>query len=332
MSTAQKERGNTTPSDINTNTDTTLPDTNTTPELSDPAKANHENPKQETTVEYTSTQNNDQKLNQTKGTNEEVPAEATTIKILANLVYVCEKIKGKWTPVRLDDNIIIKEKIGQFKNERVALCFLKNDHFEPVNETSDIVFMNPQPVTITGEQLTEIDKYKPVDPDIPPANLKGKKKYDFWVNQLKKGFQGITKFNITLQANDFDDLINRELTSSLMNFYLKLLDEKYPDNKFYIFNTFFFTALARDHKYADLSAVNSWTLSKEKEINIFEVVQIFVPIHRDEKFHWVLAVINLKEKRFEYCDSAQYEDNFFFFGCSPCTSILYGAQTKTINY
>jgi len=69
--------------------------------------------------------------------------------------------------------------------------------------------------------LAEIDKYT-YGLDIPPANLKGKKKYEYWVSQLKKekGFQ-IIRNNITLKVSDLDDLVHRELTSTIINFYLK---------------------------------------------------------------------------------------------------------------
>jgi len=117
--------------------------------------------------------------------------------------------------------------------------------------------------------------------------------------------------NITLKINDLDDLVHRELTSSIINFYLKLLEGKIKDKKYYIFNTFFFTELIKDSKNIELAAVNSWSQSKGQEFNPFEFDKIFVPIHRKERHHWVLAIINLKEKRFEYCDSANYQDNFF---------------------
>lgn len=39
---------------------------------------------------------------------------------------------------------------------------------------------------------------------------------------------------------------------------------------------------------------------------ISTLVQILVPIHQD--IHWCLAVINIREKRFEYLDSLKGQD------------------------
>jgi len=200
------------------------------------------------------------------------------------------------------------------KKKIIALCYLKIDHFEPVNENSDTNFtiLSPQFIDISSDLLAANKKYIPPiqDLDIEPANLKGKKKYEYWVSKLKRGVQ-IMRNNITLKINDLDDLVHRELTSSIINFYLKLLEDKIKDKKYYIFNTFFFTELIKDSKNIELAAVNSWAQYKGQELNLFEYDRIFVPIHRKEKFNWVLAIINLKEKRFEYCDSANYQDNFF---------------------
>jgi len=199
------------------------------------------------------------------------------------------------------------------KKKIIALCYFKNDHFEPVHENSDINInsMSPQFSDVSSDLLDKNDKYKPIqDLEVEPKNLKGKKKYEYWISHLKRGVQ-IMRNNITLTISDLDDLVHRELTSSIINFYLKLLEEKIKDKKYYIFNTFFFTELIKDSKKIDLAGVNLWAQSKGQELNPFEFDKIFVPIHRKEKFHWVLAVINLKEKRFEYCDSAQHQDNFF---------------------
>ena len=40
--------------------------------------------------------------------------------------------------------------------------------------------------------------------------------------------------------------------------------------------------------------------------NVLTVVQILVPIHQD--IHWCLAVINIRDKRFEYLDSLKGQD------------------------
>jgi len=71
----------------------------------------------------------------------------------------------------------------------------------------------------------------------------------------------------------------------------------------YFFNTFFYFKLCvqpqkmQPKKHYSYENVQRWT----KKVNLSAFDLIFIPIHLGN--HWVLAIVNLKEKRFEYYDS-----------------------------
>jgi len=87
------------------------------------------------------------------------------------------------------------------------------------------------------------------------------------------------------------------LNDEVINFYLTLLSEHCKRNepaivKCHVFNTFFYPKLLQGY-----DKVSRWT----RKVDIFSMEKIIVPIHL--KIHWCLAVINVKETRFEYYDS-----------------------------
>ena len=105
-----------------------------------------------------------------------------------------------------------------------------------------------------------------------------------------------TKFNINMTRGKLLCLNKfKWLNDEVINFYMNLLGERKTKLKCHFFNTFFYTKFEKN-KY-DYESVSRWT----KNIDLFEKDKIFVPIHLGT--HWVLAVINLKDKRFEYYDS-----------------------------
>lgn len=91
------------------------------------------------------------------------------------------------------------------------------------------------------------------------------------------------------------------LNDEVINFYLNMVKdrndknpEKYP--KIYIFNTFFYAKLTERHSY-NYGNVRRWT----RKIDLLEYDKIIIPIHLS--VHWTLAVINIRDERFEYYDS-----------------------------
>ncbi|KAJ0244372.1 Ubiquitin-like-specific protease 1A [Hirschfeldia incana] len=96
------------------------------------------------------------------------------------------------------------------------------------------------------------------------------------------------------------------LNDEVINLYLVLLKEREArePNKFikcHFFNTFFFTKLVHSGTGYNYSAVRRWTLMKKLGYHLIDCDKIFIPIHMN--IHWTLAVINIKERKFQYLDS-----------------------------
>ncbi|KAL5158131.1 Ubiquitin-like-specific protease ESD4 [Glycine soja] len=58
----------------------------------------------------------------------------------------------------------------------------------------------------------------------------------------------------------------------------------------------------------DFKSVRRWTSQRNLGYSLLECDKIFVPIHQE--IHWCLAVINKKDKKFQYLDSMKGEDSF----------------------
>ncbi|XP_020254854.1 ubiquitin-like-specific protease ESD4 isoform X1 [Asparagus officinalis] len=96
------------------------------------------------------------------------------------------------------------------------------------------------------------------------------------------------------------------LNDDVINLYLELLKEREkrePRNylKCHFFNTFFYKRLISGGKAYDFKAVKRWTTQRKIGYGLIECDKIFVPIHKSK--HWVLAIINIKEQKFQYLDS-----------------------------
>ncbi|CAJ1941004.1 unnamed protein product [Sphenostylis stenocarpa] len=57
----------------------------------------------------------------------------------------------------------------------------------------------------------------------------------------------------------------------------------------------------------DFKSVRRWTSQKKLGYGLHECDKIFIPIHKE--IHWCLAVINKKDKKFQYLDSLRGTDN-----------------------
>lgn len=115
------------------------------------------------------------------------------------------------------------------------------------------------------------------------------------------------KSNIEISGKMFRCLKPREwLNDEVINLYLELLKERErrePQKflKCHFFNTFFYKKLISGKNGYDYKSVRRWTTQKKLGYGLHECDKIFVPIH--QQYHWCLAVINKKEKKFQYLDS-----------------------------
>ncbi|KAL9237697.1 hypothetical protein vseg_012217 [Gypsophila vaccaria] len=96
------------------------------------------------------------------------------------------------------------------------------------------------------------------------------------------------------------------LNDEVINVYLELLKERErrEPNKYltcHFFNTFFYKKLIGGRNGYDYKAVKRWTSLRKLGYKLSDCDKIFVPIHKE--VHWCLAVINNKDKTFQYLDS-----------------------------
>ncbi|EEB07135.1 SUMO deconjugating enzyme Ulp1 [Schizosaccharomyces japonicus yFS275] len=110
----------------------------------------------------------------------------------------------------------------------------------------------------------------------------------------------VSKFNIPITIKDIQTLKDKNwLNDEVINFYVQLVaerskhDSKLP--KVHAFNTFFYPTLQK-RGYA---GVRRW--ARKAKVVIKDMDFVLIPVHLG--IHWCMAVINKKDKRFEYWDS-----------------------------
>ncbi|KAF0922309.1 hypothetical protein E2562_031801 [Oryza meyeriana var. granulata] len=96
------------------------------------------------------------------------------------------------------------------------------------------------------------------------------------------------------------------LNDEVINLYLELLKERAEREpkrflKCHFFNSFFYKKLACGKTGYDYQSVRRWTALNRLGYGLVECEKIFVPVHRNK--HWCLAIINIKDRTFQYLDS-----------------------------
>ncbi|XP_019463572.1 PREDICTED: ubiquitin-like-specific protease ESD4 isoform X1 [Lupinus angustifolius] len=120
------------------------------------------------------------------------------------------------------------------------------------------------------------------------------------------------KSNIEISVDKFRCLMpGAWLNDEVINLYLELLKERErrESQKFlkcHFFNTFFYKKLISGTNGYDFKSVRRWTSQKKLGYGLHECDKIFIPIHK--QVHWCLAVINNKDKKFQYLDSLKGVD------------------------
>ncbi|XP_010524538.1 PREDICTED: ubiquitin-like-specific protease ESD4 isoform X2 [Tarenaya hassleriana] len=95
------------------------------------------------------------------------------------------------------------------------------------------------------------------------------------------------------------------LNDEVINVYLELLKERETREprkflKCHFFSTFFYKKLVSNAGY-NYKAVRRWTTQRKLGYCLIDCDKIFVPIHRG--VHWTLAIINNRDRKFQYLDS-----------------------------
>ena len=119
--------------------------------------------------------------------------------------------------------------------------------------------------------------------------------YDFTITQ---------KFNIAITGKDIQTLADGAwLNDEVINFYVSLIAERSKNScdlpKVHSFSSFFYTQLSKK----GYDGVRRW--AKRAKVEIAKMDYVLIPVNISNT-HWVLSVINLKKKRFEYYDSLGY--------------------------
>jgi len=99
------------------------------------------------------------------------------------------------------------------------------------------------------------------------------------------------------------------LNDEVANFAIGLLARRELQNmpegetqpKAHFFSTFFINKLYKQTGRYDYSNVRRWTLPKKLKYDVLRCEKIYVPVHQE--VHWVLAVIDVREKTISYYDS-----------------------------
>jgi len=103
--------------------------------------------------------------------------------------------------------------------------------------------------------------------------------------------------DIELTVSDVQRLSGYEwLNDEVINFYLSMLKERSTNSttKCLFYNSFFYTLYQKGY-----ARVRRW--STKANVDIFEMDKVIFPVHLGN--HWCTAVINLRDKKFEYYDS-----------------------------
>ncbi|MED6106487.1 hypothetical protein PIB30_005117 [Stylosanthes scabra] len=120
------------------------------------------------------------------------------------------------------------------------------------------------------------------------------------------------KSNIEISGETFQCLRpGGWLNDQVIDLYLVLLKERErrkANNSLHchFFSTFFYTKLISGKNGYDFNSIRRWTSQKKLGYSPHECDKLFVPIH--QHCHWCLAVINQKEKKFQYLDSLRGRD------------------------
>jgi sentrin-specific protease 1 len=111
----------------------------------------------------------------------------------------------------------------------------------------------------------------------------------------------VNAFGFKLLRKDLRTLAGSAwLNDEVINMYMELLRERASLAGFprcHFFNTFFYHKLSGGGQGYNYNNVKRWT----RKVDIFEFDKLIIPIHLSA--HWTCAVINFRDKRFEYYDS-----------------------------
>lgn len=198
-----------------------------------------------------------------------------------------------------DDLRIVKiKKIARRDNHisDIANNYLKNFQYKSYQD----ILKSKRELQRQIEQRKDIFLQKSRIQDLNSEQYAKVKK--FWDFQGGSNIIICTINNIDIRITDLKTLKNGEwLNDNIIDSYLSMIVNRNNSSKgslpqIFVFTTHFFTTL----QAKGYNGVRRWAM--RKKINVLELDYIFVPINIMNS-HWTLAIINNKEKKFQYYDS-----------------------------
>lgn len=147
---------------------------------------------------------------------------------------------------------------------------------------------------IREQELKQKDRVEPL------SETQIKQVNDIWQRRDSESLVASAN-RVDVKIRDIDTLRDGQwLNDTVIDFYLALVTQRSRDNKVlsnsFVFSTHFFTTLDT----GSYDKVKRW--AKRKGADVAKLDYIFVPVNRHNT-HWCLAVINNKERKFQFYDS-----------------------------
>ncbi|XP_021742436.1 ubiquitin-like-specific protease 1D [Chenopodium quinoa] len=178
-------------------------------------------------------------------------------------------------------------------------------------------------VVLVDEEAPELIEKKQKANDLPSTPNDGKIYYP-----SREDPESLEIFRSELKCLEPEEC----LTSTIMNFYIRFLQELYcstdsSQHNFYFFNTYFYSKLQEAVAYqSDKEAFFLKFRRWWKGVNIFQKAYIFLPINEDN--HWSLAIICIPD---EECDSGLMILHLDSLGVHSSSSIFDNIKCLLIN-
>jgi len=194
-----------------------------------------------------------------------------------------------------DPSVEFKRRIAQEEQEKI---------FEEAEKMRQKLRMLSEAYQKDNQRMTEehkkrLEKLRDKD-NFPPLSEEEEEKVQEALSEEGSGEDILSEcFNLQIKKDDIWRLRDCEwLNDEVINFYMEVLLDRCKKSpaklpKCHFFNSFFYPLLAKD----GYSRVRKWS----RKVDIFEMDKVVVPVHMGN--HWCLAVVNFREKRFEYYDS-----------------------------
>nr|AUS89382.1 UB-like protease 1D [Sesuvium portulacastrum] len=199
---------------------------------------------------------------------------------------------------------------------------IEKDVTKPLNPDQS---KNQEDVVLVDEEEPELLEREQDAEQLPPSVNEGKIYYP-----SREDPESLEIFRSELKCLEPGEC----LTSTIMNFYIRFLQESSRESlecNFYFFNTYFYSKLQKaiSNKQKSDKEVFGKFRRWWKGVNIFQKAYIFLPINEDN--HWSLVIICIPDKEDEPGDSGLIMLHLDSLGLHSSASIFYYIKRLLIN-